>query len=348
MPSSEGIRIVVDAMGGDFAPGVNIDGALAALEADVNLRLLLVGPAALLENELKIRGVSAGPRLSLVHAEDAISMDDPAAGSIRKKKGSSIHVGLTLVKEGKADAFVSAGNSGAVMAGAALLLGRLPHIERPAIVLRIPTAEGYVVILDGGANVDCKASQLVQFAQMGSIYAEVVEGIQKPRVALLANGSETHKGNELTRETHALLEKSESVNYLGYVEGYDLFRGTADVIVCDGFVGNVILKVCEGLAESVFRWFRTEVKRNARGLLGIAFLRPLLQKFRDKFDYQPYGAAPLLGIEGVVLIGHGGSTEVAICNGILTALKSVERGFITEIHRRIGPSAATVDSKEGR
>jgi phosphate acyltransferase len=339
MRSSEGIRIVVDAMGGDFAPRVNVDGALSALEADGSLHLILVGPTALLEAELKVRKAAPGPRLSLIHADESISMDDPAASSIRKKKGSSIHVGLTLVKEGKAEAFVSAGNSGAIMAGAALLLGRLPQVERPAIVLRIPTAEGYVVILDGGANVDCKPSHLVQFAEMGSAYAEIVEGLEKPKVALLSNGSETHKGNELTRETHAVLEKHGGVNYIGYVEGYDLFRGTADVIVCDGFVGNVLLKVCEGLAESTFRWFRTEVKRNARGLLGIALLRPLLQRFRDKFDYQPYGAAPLLGIKGMVLISHGSSTEVAIRNGILTAKRGVERDFLAQISGRIGTTA---------
>ncbi len=344
MPDSEGIRIVVDAMGGDFAPKVNVDGALAALKADASLKLTLVGPTSLIENELAARGAGSNPRLSIVHADESISMDDPAASSIRKKKGSSIHVGLTLVKEGKADAFVSAGNSGAVMAGATLLLGRVPNVERPAIVLRIPTADGYVVILDGGANVDCKASHLVQFAEMGSAYAEIVEGIARPKVALLSNGSEHHKGNELTREAHAGLENRPGVNYIGYVEGYDLFRGTADVVVCDGFVGNVVLKVCEGLAESTFRWFRTEVKRNARGLLGIALLRPLLQKFRDKFDYQPYGAAPLLGIEGVVLIGHGASTEVAICNGILTAKRGVERGFVAEVAKRIG---AVAEPKEG-
>lgn len=343
MGPSDKTRIVIDAMGGDFAPRVNIDGALAALEADDGLQLILVGQIAVLEQELKTRGASPGPRLSLVHAEETISMEDPAASSIRKKKNSSIHVGLSLVKEGKADAFISAGNSGAVMAGAALLLGRVPNVERPAIVLRIPTAEGYVVILDGGANVDCKASHLVQFAEMGSAYAEIVEGIARPRVALITNGAESHKGNELTREVHGILEQQKNLNYIGYVEGFDLFRGTADVVVCDGFVGNVILKVCEGLAESVFRWFRTEVKRNARGLLGVALLRPILKKFRDKFDYQPYGAAPLLGIEGVVLISHGGSSEVAIRNGILTAKRGVERNFVAQIARRLG----TLAPKEG-
>jgi phosphate acyltransferase len=336
MPSSEGIRIVVDAMGGDQGLQVNVEGALAALAADPSLSLLLVGDTKAMEAELKSRSSGAGPRLSLVHAEESISMDDPAASSIRKKKGSSIHVGLTLVKEGKAEAFISAGNSGAIMAGASLLLGRLASVERPAIVLRLPTADSYVVILDGGANVDCKPSHLAQFAEMGSLYAETVETIREPRIALLANGSETHKGNELTRETHEILKTSRGLNYIGYVEGYDLFRGTADVVVCDGFVGNVILKVCEGLAESTFRWFRTEVKRNARGLLGIALLRPLLQKFRDKFDYQPYGAAPLLGIDGVVLISHGSSTAVAICNGILTAKRTVERGFLAKVARRLG------------
>lgn len=332
MPTGGGIRIAVDAMGGDHAPGVNIEWALSALEADASLHLILVGQAPVLERELESLKAKSD-RLQLIHADETISMEDHAASSIRKKKGSSIHVGLSLVKEGKADAFISAGNSGAVMAGAALLLGRIAGVERPAIVLRIPTADGYVVILDGGANVDCKPSHLVQFAQMGSLYAERVEGIAKPRIGLLSNGSEEHKGNELTREAQAQIQRQKDLNYVGYVEGFDLFRGTADVVVCDGFMGNVILKVCEGLAETTFRWFRAEIVRDPLGLVGITLMKRVLRRFRDKFDYQPYGAAPLLGIQGMVLIGHGASTGVAIRNGILTAKRGVERGFVGEMTR---------------
>jgi glycerol-3-phosphate acyltransferase PlsX len=262
-------------------------------------------------------------------------MEDHAATGIRKKKDSSIHVGLRLVKTGQADAFISAGNSGAVMAGALLILGRLADVERPAIIVKLPTAEGFVVMLDAGANVDCKPSHLAQFAQMGHVYAEVIEGIAKPRIALLSNGSETHKGNELTRGSHELLKKNHQLNYLGYVEGYDLFRGTTDVVVCDGFVGNVTLKLAEGLAETAFRWFRKQIRRDVLGLVGVVLLKRVLQNFKKKFDYQPYGAAPLLGIDGMVLISHGASTEIAIRNGILTARRGVEQSFVKRITEQL-------------
>ncbi len=222
------------------------------------------------------------------------------------------------------------------MAGALLILGRLADVERPAIVIRLPTAEGFVIILDAGANVDCKSSHLVQFAEMGHIYAKVIEGISRPKVALISNGSETHKGNELTRETHETLSKMKDLNYRGYVEGFDLFRGTTDVAVCDGFVGNVVLKVAEGLADTAFDWFRKELRKDILGMLGVALMRRVLKGFKSKFDYQPYGAAPLLGIQGMVLISHGSSTEVAIRNGILTAKRGVEQKFNEKMTAHLG------------
>jgi glycerol-3-phosphate acyltransferase PlsX len=236
-----------------------------------------------------------------------------------------------MVQEGEADAFISAGNSGAVMAGALLILGRLAEVERPAIIVKLPTAHGYSILLDVGANVDCKPQHLAQFAAMGHVYAEVIEGIQRPRIGLLSNGSEAHKGNDLTRETHGLIKSRKHLNYVGYVEGFDLYRGTADVIVCDGFVGNVVLKSAEGLADTCFQWFRMAIRKDFVGLIGVALLRKVFRSFRKKFDYQPYGAAPLLGINGMVLISHGSSTEVAIRNGILTAKRGVEEKFIEKI-----------------
>ncbi len=333
--SPSGPTIVVDAMGGDHAPRINIVGALQALAEAKDLNLILTGDKTILTNELKKQGGKESSRLQILHCEEVISMEDHAASVIRKKKKSSIHIGLQLVRDGKADGFISAGNSGAVMAGALLTLHRLSDVERPAIVVKLPTAEGYVILLDVGANVDCRASHLVDFAEMGHVYAQVVEGIQKPRIALLSNGSESHKGNDLTRETDQLLKQRPTLNYLGYVEGFDLFRGTADVVVCDGFVGNVTLKLAEGLADTVFNWFRKEVKRDIAGFVGVVLLRKLLHRFKAKFDYQPYGAAPLLGINGLVLISHGGSTEVAIRNGILTAKRAVDQGFMAKIKEHL-------------
>lgn len=322
-------------MGGDRAPGINIVGAVQALEESKELCLILTGDRELLTKELAKHGSKEGPRLTIVHCEEVISMEDHAASVIRKKKRSSIHIGLQLVRDGKAQGFISAGNSGAVMAGALLTLGRIADVERPAIVVKLPTAEGYVILLDVGANVDCRPTHLADFAEMGHVYAEVVEGISRPRIALLSNGSESHKGNELTRETDVLLKQRPNLNYRGYVEGNDLFQGRADVVVCDGFVGNVTLKLAEGLADTVFNWFRKEVKRDIAGFVGVVLLRKLLHRFKAKFDYQPYGAAPLLGINGLVLISHGGSTEVAIRNGILTAKKAVDQGFMEKINHHL-------------
>lgn len=325
------VAIAVDAMGGDAAPSVNVRGSLQALEADRDLTLTLVGPEKTIRAELALHHSAESERLRIVHCEEVVSMDDHAVDAARRKRASSIHVGMRLVKEGHADAFLSAGNSGAVMAIALLELGRLSGVERPAIVVKLPTTEGSVTLLDAGANVDCRASHLSQFAQMGDVYARVIDGLSNPRVAVLSNGSEPHKGNELTRGAHELLVKDSNLNYLGYVEGFDLFRGTADVVVCDGFVGNVALKTAEGLADTAFRWLRQQVRRDLFGLLGVFFLKRTLRKFRKTFDYQPYGAAPLLGIDGMVLISHGSSTDTAIRNGILTAKRGVEQGFLQRI-----------------
>lgn len=327
--------IAVDAMGGDNAPRVNIDGCLAALADAPTIGIRLIGPEALLRSELTKRGVQPNTRLQIVNADAVITMDDHATSGILRKKGSSIHVGLQMVKQGQASAFVSAGHSGAVMAGALLTLGRLENVERPAIVIRLPTAEGFVTVLDVGANVDCRASHLLQFAEMGNIYARTIENLPNPRIALLSNGSEPQKGNELTRGAHALLSKAAGLHYIGYVEGHDLFRGTADVVVCDGFVGNVVLKMAEGLAETTFRWFRSEIRRDPLSIVGVLLLKRVLSAFRKKFDYQPYGAAPLLGIDGMVLISHGSSTEVAIRNGILTAVRGIEENFVSKIRQHL-------------
>ena len=334
------VRIAVDAMGGDKAPDINVRGALLAISKvsqteGAVLKLVLVGNRAVLEPQLKKYGGKESETIVIHHCDEVISMDDHATSAIRKKKNSSIHVGLQLLEEGQVDAFISAGNSGAVMAGALLINGRLSDVERPAIVIKLPTAEGSVILLDVGANVDCKPIHLSQFAEMGHVYAEIIEGIPFPRIGLLSNGSESHKGNELTREPDALLRQRKGLNYRGYVEGFDLFRGTADVVVCDGFVGNVLLKLSEGLAETTVHWFKKEVHKTFLGMLGVTLLRKVVRRFKQKFDYQPYGAAPLLGINGMVLISHGSSTEIAIRNGILTARRGVQQNFISKISKHL-------------
>lgn len=341
------VNIAVDAMGGDFAPDVNVQGALLALKEAEDFVVTLVGDRATLLRELKKRGAKESPRLVVVHAEERITMEDHAAQAVRKKKNSSIHVGLRLVKEGFVGGFVSAGNSGAIMACSLAILGRLADVERPAIVVKLPTAEGFIILLDAGANVDCKASHLAQFAQMGHVYADVIESIASPRIGLLSNASESHKGNDVTRETHQLLTERGGLRYIGYVEGFDLFSGRTDVAVCDGFVGNVILKTMEGLADALFHWFRKEIRRDVMGLTGALLMRGVLRRFKGKFDYQPYGAAPLLGINGMVMISHGGSTELAIRNGILTARRGIEQGFVDKIaaHMAAGKSAGQLDGQ---
>lgn len=329
------VNIAVDAMGGDFAPDVNVQGALLALGEAEGFAITLVGDRTTLLRELKKRGAKEGTRLVVVHAEERITMDDHAAQAVRKKKNSSIHVGLRLLKDGFVHGFVSAGNSGAVMACSLAILGRLADVERPAIVVKLPTADGFIILLDAGANVDCKAAHLAQFAEMGHVYAEVIEGIPTPRIGLLSNASESHKGNEITRETHQLLGERANLRYIGYVEGFDLFSGRTDVAVCDGFVGNVILKTMEGLADALFHWFRKEIQRDVLGMTGALLMRRVLRRFKGKFDYQPYGAAPLLGINGMVMISHGGSTELAIRNGILTARRGIDQGFVKKIAARL-------------
>jgi len=330
------IQIALDAMGGDRGPEVNLEGAYQALMADPDFSLFLVGDEKILKDfqnhpNQKSRWAKISTRWEIVHAEESVSMEDHATRGLRSKKRTSIQVAMELVKEGRAQAFLSAGHSGAVMASALLTLGRLSDVERPAIVVQMPSSEGSVTILDAGANVDCKASHLCQFAEMGDVYARVLMGIQKPRVGLLSNGSESHKGNELTRTVDLELKKNPKLNYIGYIEGYDVFAGVADVVVCDGFVGNITLKLAEGLAETAFRWFRNEIRKDILGILGVLLMKRVLSKFRARFDCQPYGAAPLLGVKGMVMISHGSSTAIAIKNGLVNAKIAVKEGFVDKI-----------------
>lgn len=314
------MKIAVDAMGGDHAPGVVIDGAiLAAKEQKVDI--VLVGDSELITSELKKRGAS-GLSITVKHAPEAVSMEDSPSVVLRNKREASINVAFDLVKNGEAGAVISAGNSGAVMVAGCTVLRRLPGIDRPAIAVLLPTVKGDCVMLDAGANVESRKNALIQFAIMGSVYSKYVLGIKSPRVALLSNGSEESKGTELTRETSSYLKKT-NLNYIGYGEGRDAYNGNCDVMVCDGFVGNVVLKVSEGLAEACFGMVKKEIMKSRIAKIGALFMSGALKRFKKRVDYSEKGGALLLGINGISVISHGGSSEKAIKNAILLAQRNL-------------------------
>jgi phosphate acyltransferase len=318
-------RIAVDAMGTDNAPAVEVAGVLGAL-AKSDLSIILVGDEENLRGHLAACEPALRARVQIRHAPDVIRMDDAPSIAVKQKKQSSMRVCFDLVKSGEAHALVSAGNSGAAMACGLFVLGRLEGVDRPAIVTSFPTMRGPCALLDMGANVDTKATVLAQFATMGAVYSRLQHKTARPRVGLLSNGSEEHKGTNLTRETHKLLERagvdseSAAFDYVGYVEGRDIFKGEADVVVTDGFTGNVILKSCEGLVEWIFHLARTEIA--AAGFwskVGAWLMKPAFRNMKRRADYAETGGAPLLGVDGVVMICHGGSQPRAIQNAILAA-----------------------------
>ena len=303
-------------MGGDHAPGVVVEGAVDAAR-ELGLKVVLVGQEDIVRRELATRGGTG--LVEVCHASEVVAMDEPPAAAIRRKRDSSIRVGLKLVAQGDAQAFVSAGNTGAVMGSAALVLKRLEGVDRPAILTPFPTVRGDPsILLDAGANVDCKPTQLYQFAVMGSVYAQGILGRPNPSVGLLSNGEEEGKGNELTRETDKLLRDA-PIRYIGYVEGRDLFNGKVDVVVCDGFVGNVALKACEGVAEAAGTLLREKIESSWRAKLGLLLAKPVLKDLVSTFDYRDTGGAPLLGVAKVCVISHGSSTPRAIRNAIRQA-----------------------------
>jgi phosphate acyltransferase len=317
------MRIAIDAMGGDNAPAVEVEGAIAAAR-EFGIQITLVGDTERLKAELAKHNIS-GLDIQLHHASEVVGMHDSASDAIRKKRDSSIRVAFELVKAGQADAVVSAGNSGATMAAGMFVLKRIKGIERPAIAQIFPTLSGKTLVLDVGGNVDCKPIHLVQFAVMGEVYARSIMDVASPRIGLLSNGEEDSKGNELTRETNAMLKRV-AFDYFGYVEGRDIFNGLVDVVVCDGFVGNVVLKLSEGLAEAVGSMLKEEIKRSMISKIGYLLARKAFHNFKKKVDYAEYGGAPLLGIDGVGMICHGGSNTKAIKNAIRFAHEFALRG----------------------
>lgn len=320
------MKIAVDAMGGDYAPDEVVKGALeAALE--FGQEVILVGDQERINQELAGQG---GSLITVVHAPEVVDMCEAPAVAVRRKRNSSIVKATGLVKEGAADAVVSAGSTGAAMASALLGLGRIKGIDRPAIASILPSERGGTVLLDVGANVDCKPQNLLQFGIMGYLYAEKILGISNPRVGLLSIGEEETKGNELTLSAFPLLREA-NINFVGNVEGRDIFRGTADVVVCDGFVGNVVLKAGEGMASALFHIMQEEVTKSWLAKMGTALTVSALRGCKRKLDYSEYGGAPLLGVNGVVIICHGSSTAKAIKNAIRCARESVENRLVSAI-----------------
>jgi len=333
------ITVALDAMGGDCAPRTEVEGAVLAAR-ELGVRVVLVGLEEPIRKELA-RHRTQGLAIDVAAASEVITMTDTPSQAFRKKRDSSVHVAAKMVKAGQADALVSAGNTGAVMTIARFGLGTLASVDRPALAAPFPTSKGSMsIILDVGANVDSKAEQIEQFAVMGEIYYRAIFGTPKPRVALLSIGEEEMKGNELTREAAELLKRT-NLNFVGNVEGRDVFSGNADVIVCDGFIGNIALKVSEGLVDHVRGMVKTALESSLRSKLGYLLIRKALQKVRKNIDYSEAGGAPLLGVRGITVIGHGRSDAREIKNAIRVA-QDMTRSKVNEtIEQELSAAAAT-------
>jgi glycerol-3-phosphate acyltransferase PlsX len=313
--SGELITIALDAMGSDKAPGPELDGAILACRG-LPVRVMLVGPEDRLMEGLAARPAARNLPIKVVHASEWITMDDKAVAAIRGKRDSSMRVGCKLVREGRAAGFTTAGNTGAAMATSKMVLGMIHGVDRPALTAVLPTVTGNpCIFLDVGANVDCKPNNLLQFAVMGEMYARSVLGIARPRVGLLSVGEEEGKGNALTKESYPLLQQA-GLNFIGNVEGRDLYNGRVDVVVADGFIGNVALKTSEGLARMVSQLLRESLKSTITRQVGALLSRDAFTDFKKRLDYSEYGGVPLLGIQGACIIGHGSSNARAIYNAI--------------------------------
>lgn len=324
------MHIALDAMGGDYGPEELITGALQAVK-QAGIKVTLVGDAELLQSHIDKLPDESSPvsSLEIVHASEVVGMDEYPVDAIRRKKDSSIMVAFELARSNKVDGVVSAGNSGATMAAALRKLGRVKNVVRPGIASMFPTLKRPVVIMDIGANVDCRPLHLFQFAVMASAFASLYD-VDRPRVGILSIGEESGKGNSLVRVTYELLQKS-SLNFIGNVEGRDVYKGDVDVIVCDGFVGNNILKVSEGLVEAVMQMLKNEIIKSPLAKIGYLLARPAINRFKKRVDYTEYGGAPLLGIDGTGIVCHGKSNAQAIKNAILEAVKMVENNVKDKI-----------------
>jgi glycerol-3-phosphate acyltransferase PlsX len=330
----EGIKIAVDAMGGDHAPDAIVEGVVNYLKDDKDVCLVLVGKKRLIKKELKKNNFNDLDEIRIIDATEAVSMREHFLSYWKKRERTSIKMALDLIKRNEAHAMVSAGNTGAVMAIAKNSLGTLKNIDRPALALMIPTLKGNSLIVDVGANVDSKPRNLVQFALMGKVYLENIHGVNNPKIALMSVGEEEAKGNELTKTTYNIL-KSLDINFIGNIEGRDAYIGEADLIVTDGFTGNVILKVAEGVVNVTASMLKREVMSNLLSKIGFFFLKSSFKRLMKKFDYTEYGGALLLGVNGIVIIGHGNSNAKAVKNAIALSKKFITENVLDKISNEI-------------
>jgi len=335
------IKIAVDAMGSDNSPQSEVEGAVQAARAWA-VSIVLVGKEPVLTPLLKQNG-GDGLAIEVHHASQVVLMDEPPAVALRKKRDSSVRVAAELVRAGKASGLVSAGNTGAVMAISKTVMGVLQGVDRPALAAVVPTLTGHAVLLDVGANVACKPHHLVQFAIMGHLFSKKIVGIASPRVGLMSVGEEESKGNELTKEVHKYLKKI-SLNFIGNVEGRDLYNGRADVIVCDGFTGNVALKTSEGLIEAVLKLLGDELSSNLQAKVGAFLTQQSFKRLKKRLDYSEYGGAPLIGLQGVTIICHGRSSSNAIKNAIRVAKEYAESQVNAKLEAELSQLNATAGS----
>lgn len=328
------IKIVVDAMGGDNAPDEIIKGVIEAIQQRSDIKVILVGQEDVIQAKLKEYSYPT-KQIEIVNASEIIEMAESPVLAIRRKKDSSIVVGLNIVKREEADAFVSAGSTGAVLVGGQLIVGRIRGVERPPLAPLLPTTKGVSLLVDCGANVDARPSHLLQFAKIGSIYMEHVVGIQNPRVAIVNIGAEEEKGNALVKETFPLLKECKEINFIGSIEAREIPRGGADVIVCEAFTGNVILKLFEGVGMALMSKLKEGMLSNLRSKIGAMLLKPALKKTMKQFDASEYGGAPLLGLNGLVVKTHGSSKSKEVCNAILQCVSFKEHNINAKIREQL-------------
>lgn len=318
------MKIALDAMGGDFAPKNLVAGAVMALREYPHItKLFLVGDTARIEAELKANDNFTDPRIEIVHSTQVVEMTDGAVESVRKKKDSSVSRAVDLVKNGRAEAIVSAGHTGAAVAATTIKLRTLPGVERPGIASLIPTESNVFVLIDAGANIDARPMHLLQYAIMGSVYSRRVLGYENPAIGLMSIGDEDVKGSDFTKDVFKLL-KASKLNFRGNVEGHDLFENPAEVVLCDGFVGNVVLKTCESIAHAIFSWLKHEIHKTTLRKIGGALAKSAFKTIYKKTNYEEYGGSPLLGVNGICIIAHGSSTALAVKNAIRVAAESIQ------------------------
>ena len=331
---AEIVNVAVDAMGGDNAPAQVVKGAVEAINEDKRDKVFLVGRESAVKEELQKYTYDAS-QLEIVHAEEVIETAEPPVMAIRRKKDSSIVKSMYMVRDGVCDAFVSAGSTGAVLVGGQVIVGRIKGVERPPLAPLIPTEKGVSLLLDCGANVDARPSHLLQFAKMGSVYMESVMGVKNPRVGIVNIGAEEEKGNALVKETYPLLKNCPEINFIGSVEARDIPAGAADVIVCEAFVGNVILKLYEGVGATLIKKVKSGMMASLRSKIGALLVKPALKKTLKTFDTEEYGGAPLLGLTGLVVKTHGSSKAVEIKNSILQCIAFKEQKINEKIKEKI-------------